>query len=88
MTHYRVPDYVLRAQLEGDEVLLNPRTGEYHLVNETGRVLLQAFGSGRSLTEGIDDLAERAGQDAAVVRNDAETFVRAMVERGLLESVG
>ena len=29
-----MPPYVLRAELEGQEVLLNPETGVYHLVNE------------------------------------------------------
>ena len=37
MTRYRMPDGVLRADLDGDEVLLNPTTGAYHLLNQTGR---------------------------------------------------
>ena len=87
MTDYRVPSKVLRAQLEGQEVLLNPDSGTYHLVNETGRILLLAFEVGRSFEDGVADVVALTGEEGERVRIDAEAFVRAMTERGLLEMI-
>ena len=49
---------VLHAQVEGEEVLLNTRTGVYHLVNRTGRELLVRMEAGDSLESAIHALAE------------------------------
>jgi hypothetical protein len=82
---YRVCEGVLRAQLEGEEVLLNPSTGMYHLLNPTGRRLLAELDRGLSLEEAATVLAESAGIGAERVRSDSNAFIADMVERGLLE---
>jgi hypothetical protein len=85
MTMYRVPDGVLRAELDGDEVLLNPATGVYHLLNPTGRRVVEGFVEGASLDTLIATIASDSDTQVELVRSDTESFVRAMVERGLLE---
>lgn len=85
MTRYHVAPKVLRAHLEEHEVLLNPESGIYHVVNDTGRRLLGCWGDGLSLEESVSRLAEQMGWDPAQVRADADGFVAAMVERGLIE---
>ncbi len=87
MTRYRVPPGVLRAPLESEEVLLNTETGVYHLVNETGRALMVSFEAGMTLEDGARRLSEERAQAAEGVLADARAFVRAMVERGLLEEI-
>lgn len=84
---YRVPGGVLRAELEGKEVLLDPARGTYHLVNETGRRLLAGFESGKSVTEVVQDLTGASGELPSRVASDVDAFVRAMMERGLIEEV-
>jgi coenzyme PQQ synthesis protein D (PqqD) len=84
---YRRPDSVLFAELEGEEVLLNPDTGIYHLVNATGRHLLERMDDGDTLSQAIDSLSGETGEDATRVRGDAVSFVEAMTARGLLERV-
>jgi hypothetical protein len=87
MTRFRIPDGVLRANVEGEEVLLNQETGVYHLVNPTGRSLIQSFEAGDSLEHAIRDLASRTRQDEQRVAADASAFVDAMLARGLLETM-
>jgi hypothetical protein len=82
---FRVPSNVLRADLEGKEVLLNPDTGVYHLVNATGRSLLEAFEAGTSFDEAVTDIAARSDVDPERVRRDAQVFVDDMLSRRLLE---
>ena len=77
---------VLHAEVEGEEVLLNPRTGVYHLVNRTGRELLVRMEAGDSLESAIHALAEASGEEIGRVRRDALAFVGAMTDRGLLEA--
>jgi hypothetical protein len=44
---YRKPAGILHAELDDEEVLLNPETGIYHLVNRTGRFLLTGWRRGK-----------------------------------------
>lgn len=85
MTSYRLAPGVLRASLEDEEVLLNTETGIYHLLNSTGHRLLASMESGASFDAAADALVDVSGQGAARVRADAEMFLAAMLERGLLE---
>jgi Coenzyme PQQ synthesis protein D (PqqD) len=86
MSQYRVPSGVLRAQLDGEEVLLNPSRGIYHLVNETGRAVLNRLEEGKTLEQVVDELSITWEQPPATVEADAQVFVDALLERGLLES--
>jgi hypothetical protein len=81
---YRPADGVLRAEIDGQEVLLNTDTGIYHLVNPTGRSLLVLLEEGRELDECVSQIASRTGEEPARVSEDAARFIRAMCDRGLL----
>jgi Coenzyme PQQ synthesis protein D (PqqD) len=85
---YRRPDGVLHATIDDEEVLLNPDTGVYHLVNGTGRWLLERMEEGQTLGEAIESLSMNAGEDLQRVRAEAVSFVEAMKARGLLEQAG
>jgi hypothetical protein len=85
---YRIAPPVLRAELEGDQVLLNPETGIYHLVNDTGSSILGLLADGLDLHEGVTRLSRETGEPIERVSRDAEAFVAAMVERRLLEPIG
>ena len=87
MSRYRAAKDVLQAEIDGEEVLLNPQTGIYHLVNRTGRSLLVSFQDGRTLEESVAEVAAEAGVDPKRVAADARRFVDEMCERGLLQEV-
>ena len=87
MTRYRAARDVLQAEIDGEEVLLNPRTGVYYLVNRTGRSLLVMMQDGRTLEESVAAVAAETGVDPERVAADAKAFVDAMCERGLLQEV-
>ena len=87
MTRYRAAKDVLQAEIDGEEVLLNPRTGVYHLVNRTGRSLLVMMRDGRTLEESVSEVAAEACVDPERVAADAKGFIDAMCERGLLQEV-
>jgi hypothetical protein len=84
VSRYVMPPHVLRAELEGQEVLLNPETGVYHLVNETGRELLDGLRDGLTLQEAAQRLADRRRIPDGQAVSDATRFVTEMAERGLL----
>jgi hypothetical protein len=73
--------------MDGEQVLLNPKTGMYHLVNATGHELLQQMADGSTLEDAVSTLSERSGQPSERVESDAATFVDEMLDRGLLERV-
>jgi hypothetical protein len=83
---YRVPDGVQRAELDGEEVMLDPQSGVYYLLNATGRFLVACFADGVSFEVAVDRLADETGAGREDVRKDADLFVTAMIERGLLEA--
>ena len=87
LQRYRRVQGVLHAEVDGEEVLLNPETGVYHLVNRTGRTLLILMEKGDSLDEAVRAVAEGSKVDPDKVRQDALAFVAAMSDRGLLEVV-
>lgn len=84
MTTYRLVPGVLRADLKGKEVLLNPETGQYHLLNATGARLLALFEGGLSFDDSVSRLASEAGEPLERVQSDADRFTSAMLERGLI----
>ena len=87
MTAYVLAKGVLRASLEDEEVLLNPSSGMYHLINMTARSLLEAMEDGSSYDQAIEGIASRSGASVERVRADADAFVGRMVDRGLVEEV-
>jgi hypothetical protein len=85
MTRYRLPDRVLRAPLQDEEVLLNAKTGIYHLLNETGRTILADLEARATVADVVRRECEATGEPNERVRSDVEAFVAALSERGLLE---
>jgi hypothetical protein len=83
---YRIPPSVLRANLEAEEVLLNTDTGQYHVLNETGRTVASLLETGGTADEAATALATRTGTPIDQVRGDVETFVQALLDRGLLSA--
>jgi len=84
---YRLAADVLRAPLADDEVLLNTKTGQYHLLNHTGREVLGAIETSGSPDGVSERLASETGAAPDRVAADVTSFVDALLARGLIEAV-
>jgi hypothetical protein len=85
VTRFRLAQGILRAELEGEEVVLNPGTGEYHLLNPTGRRALLLAEEGLDLDAIVERITMEFAQDASHVETDLLRFVDAMRDRALIE---
>jgi hypothetical protein len=85
VTGYRLADGVLETPLDDNQVLLNPKTGGYHVLNPTARSLLASFQEGLNLEDAARALARSSGEKEETVLEDSRSFVRSMLERGLIE---
>ncbi len=83
-----VPSHVVYRSFEGETLLLNPESGEYHGLNETAGRMLELMSDGSAtLRTSIGRLAEEYGVDATEIEPDLVEFCRALADRGLLELV-
>ena len=80
----RLAPSVMRAKLAHDEVLLNTETGQYHLVNRTGREVLVEIERSGTADGARDRLVAETGAPIETVEDDVMTFVDALLARGLL----
>jgi hypothetical protein len=87
MTSFRLAEGVLRAELEGEAVLMNPETGQYHLLNATGVRVLDSIERNGEVSEAISDLARLGGVSEETVGADVQVFVDALLQRRLLMPV-
>ena len=87
MTRYVIPDGVLRATIQDEQVLLNADTGVYHLVNQTGSRVIGLMGEGRTVSDAVDELAREGDRPREQVARDVDAFMKAMTRRGLLVEV-
>jgi len=83
----RLAPSVMRAKLADDEVLLNTETGQYHLVNRTGREVIGEIERSGTTGAARDRLVAETGAAPDVVDGDVASFVDALLARGLLVQV-
>lgn len=86
MTRYQVPEAVLRAPLDEDEVMLNAKSGMYHMLNPTAKAILSSLEEGLSVDEAARKVSVETGESFDRVLQDSQVFVSALLERGLLET--
>ena len=84
----RVPAHVVYRSFEGETLLLNLDSGQYHGLNETGGRMLELMKEPNGTIRGaIARLAEEYEVDAAEIEPDLTAFCRDLAERGLVELV-
>ena len=83
-----VPSHVVYRSFEGETLLLNLDSGQYHGLNETGGRMLELMKDAHgTVREAISALAEEYGVDAAEIEPDLTAFCRDLADRGLVELV-
>ena len=75
---------VLAERVLADTLLLDPTTGSYVRLNESGAVLWEALERPASLADLAERLRDRYGLDPGRATADAERFVAALAERGMV----
>ncbi len=81
-----VPSHVVYRSFEGETLLLNVESGEYHGLNETAARMLELMSDDAvTLRSSIARLAEEYNVDASEIEPDLVEFCRALADRGLLE---
>lgn len=84
--HVGVPSHVVYRSFEGETLLLNLDSGQYHGLNETGGRMLELLKeTGGTVGEAIARLAEEYGVDAQEIEPDLLGFCRSLADRGLVE---
>jgi hypothetical protein len=84
----RVPSHVVYRSFEGETLLLNLDSGQYHGLNETGGRMLELMKeTAGTIREAIAKLAEEYEVDAAEIEPDLTAFCRDLADRGLVEIV-
>jgi hypothetical protein len=83
-----VPSHVVYRSFEGETLLLNLESGQYHGLNETGGRMLELMkDAGGTIREAIVKLAEEYEVDVAEIEADMTAFCRDLADRGLVELV-
>lgn len=83
-----VPEHVVYRSFEGETLLLNLDSGEYHGLNETGARMLELMReNSETVRETIGRLAEEYGVAASEIQDDLVEFCGSLAERGLVELV-
>ena len=85
MTTYRIAKGVLRAELEGEAVLMNPETGQYHLLNATGVEVLDSIERDGRVTDVIPLLVRQSGLSESSIATEVQSFVQSLLDRRLLD---
>lgn len=73
------------ADLNGEMVVLNLKSGHYYGLNEVGARILELVQTPRSLASVIDDLSAEYDVQRGQLRDDVLSFVGQMVERQIIE---
>src|SRR5690242_15205171 len=86
--HPHVPDHVVERAFGAESVALNLQSGQYHGLNGVGSRMLDNLRSADTIGDAIDPLAREFEQPRDVIERDLLAFVRALVERGIVELGG
>ncbi len=81
-----IRDDVVSKKLDGEEILLQLRTGTYFGLNETGTFLFDLVKKGVSKEQMIAEVAEEFQVDSEAAARDVEEFFQALSTNGFIKS--
>ena len=85
MTELRLRDTDLHwREIDGEVIALEARGSTYVAANGSGTVLWRALAGGCTRADLVDELVQTYGIDRERAAADADRFVGALVEQGLL----
>lgn len=84
MSIYRINEGFIIKEIKGDAVILNAKTGDYFGLNGVGNDFVQLIDGNTSLEVIIDKMLEMYSVDRAIIENDINELVEAMISKGIL----
>jgi len=78
---------VASVEIDGEAVLYDEESGSTHLLNPTASIIWASLGTGFTLGELADELAEIFSADPGQVRDDVIAIARDLESKGLLEEL-
>jgi hypothetical protein len=83
----RLPQHVVHRSFVAETVVLNLQTGQYHGLNPTAGRMLQALQDAPTVGAAVPELAGEYGVPPEQIERDLLALARALLERGLIETV-
>jgi PqqD family protein of HPr-rel-A system len=84
---FRIPERVLARRVAEELLLLDPASGVYHVLNETGAQVWESLQQGESAEAIAAAVAERYGIDAARTAEDVAVILAELQEAKLIEAL-
>jgi hypothetical protein len=81
----RVPEHIVARDMQGETVILDTRSGQYHGLNSSAAAMFAALGTAETPRETTAGLADRLGADLDVIERDMSELCVALAQRGLIE---
>ncbi len=82
--HYRAVDGVAARAVGDDMVLLDLRSGVYYSLNAVGATVWRGIDRNATVEQIVADTISEFEVDAARAREDVTTFLRSLLEAGLI----
>jgi hypothetical protein len=82
---YRHADHVSWRRVENDVVILDMNTSVYYSLNETGVVVWEVLGEGKSVDEAEKEVARRYVSEPRKVAGDVGKLIKSLLKENLLQ---
>ena len=79
-----IPAQVMSRLVGEETVLLDLASGYYFGLDGVGKVIWEAVSDGKSLADAVDAIVAEYDVERSQAESDVTTFVKQLVERGLL----
>lgn len=80
-------DIVTSSEIGDELALLEPETGQYFTLNQTGSVVWQFLREPHPLSEIVDEVANKFDVSATQCKDDVEALIAQLSEAGLIRKV-
>ena len=77
-------DHVSWREVEGEAIVLDLRTGEYHTFNEVGRVIWRCVAEKKPVGQILSAVTADYEAEPAAVHADIERFLAVLLHKGLV----
>jgi hypothetical protein len=81
------PSHLATREIRGEFVVIDTKSGNYHIFNEVGRLIWQGVEAGRESEAIVSDLVSSYQVTTDQARRDFEAFVKDLWGYGLLEEI-
>lgn len=79
-----LPGHVLKRESDGEAVLLNIKTEQYHGLDENALNFLEALISCSTIAEAMDQLSSEYDVSLEQLKEDLTVFIRDLIDKELL----